>query len=335
MGSNGQPEPSDKEMLIFLYGADVFRSREKINALKNKYLQKNSSGAGLSVLDFAQANISLQDLKEKISYQGMFSTKSLTIANNALLNLPVEKQKEILEYLKSNKGLANDEDTVVVFHESGEPKKSTSLFKYLAANSKKQEFALLSGAQLTNWAIAKTKELEPKTQYSRDALDLLLSSTGSDLFLLNNEISKLVNYKNEGIVSKEDVDLLVKSKIDSTMFETIEALSSGNKSRALKLFHEQLEKGEDPFYVLSMYVYQLRTLLKIGDFFWQGMTNAPQIAQAAKLHPYVVQKSLSQVRALGEGKIRAIFDQLVEIDSAAKTGKTDLILALDTFIVSL
>ncbi len=137
------------------------------------------------------------------------------------------------------------------------------------------------------------------------------------------------------MIGEEDVALLVRSKVDSTMFETIEAVSSGNKSRALTLLHEQIAKGEDIFYILSMYTYQIRTLLKIGDFYWQGMTSAPQIAQAAKLHPYVVQKSLSQVRNLSEEKIKQMLRDLAQIDQEAKTGKIDPVLALDKFIVAL
>jgi DNA polymerase-3 subunit delta len=76
-------------------------------------------------------------------------------------------------------------------------------------------------------------------------------------------------------------------------------------------------------------------LLKIGDFYWQGMTSAPQIAQASGLHPYVVQKSLSQIRNLSEEKTKQMLRDLAEIDMNAKTGKVDPILALDTFIVSL
>jgi DNA polymerase-3 subunit delta len=119
------------------------------------------------------------------------------------------------------------------------------------------------------------------------------------------------------------------------MFETIEALCGGNKKLALKLLHEQIAKGEDVFYILSMYTYQIRTILKVGDFYWQGMMSAPEIAKAAKVHPYVVQKTLSQVRSLGEEKSKQMLRDLAEIDLAAKTGKVDPVLALDKFIVSI
>lgn len=320
-------------MYIFLYGADTFRSNEKLSAIKNKYLEKNSSGTDLSVLDYEDD--SPKDLPGVLSAQGLFSTKRLIILKNILLSTTIEKQKEILEFLKSNLSLENDSDTVVVFFESGNPKKNTSLFKFLEKHSKKQGFEPLSGAKLINWTLAYSKTISPKTSFSRNALNLLLASTGDDLYLLSNEINKLVNYKNDKTVSEEDVELLVKSKVDSTMFETIEALLSGNKSRALQLFHEQLAKDEDVFYILSMYVYQVRMILKVGNFFWQGMTSAGQIASASKLHPYVVQKTLAQVRSLNEEKAKKMLSDLAEIDLAAKTGKIDPVLALDSFIISI
>ena len=321
-------------MYIFLFGADTFRSLEKLSALKNKYLEKNSSGTDLSVLDY-EDNSNVKNLSDVLSAQGLFSTKQLVIVKNILLNSSIDKQKEVLEFLKSNPALEKDNDSVVVFFENGNPKKNGALFKFMVAHSKKQEFAPLNGAQLINWAIAYAKNISPEAQFSRSALNLLLAATGNDLHVLSNEITKLVNYKNAKIINDEDVALLVKSKVDSTMFETIEALSSGNKKRALELFHEQIAKGEDIFYILSMYTYQIRTLLKIGDFYWQGITSASQIAKVSKLHPYVVQKSLSQIRNLSEEKTKQILRDLAQIDHDAKTGKIDPLLALDTFIVSL
>lgn len=321
-------------MLIFLYGADSFRSMEKLSELKNNYIEKNSSGTDLSVLDYGEAS-SLQPLANIFSAQGLFSNKKLVLIKNSITKGSPEQQKEILGILKTDTTLEKDSDTIVIVFEAGSPKKNGALYKYLFKIAKKQDFTALEGAQLANWATDYAKKLSPKASFSRNALNMLLAATGSDLYILSNEITKLVNYRIDAEITDQDIVLLVKSKIDSTMFETIEALSSGNKSRALALFHEQIAKGEDVFYILSMYTYQIRTLLKIGDFYWQGMTNAPQIAQASGIHPYVVQKSLSQIRNLSEEKTKQMLRDLAEIDMNAKTGKIDPILALDTFIVSL
>jgi DNA polymerase III delta subunit len=322
-----------KFMLIFLYGSDLFRSAEKLSAMKSKYLEKNGSGAGLSVLDYDDA--SAKNLGSILFAQGLFSSKRLIIVRNAMLSGFADQQKEVLDFLKANAALEDEKDSIIIFFEAGSPKKNSALFKFLAIHSKKQEFLPLDGAHLINWSLAYAKNISPKTSFSRNALNLLLAKTGNDLYILSNEITKLINYKNSGIITEDDVILLVKSKVDSTMFETIEALCSGDKKRALELFHEQISKGEDIFYILSMYAYQIRTLLKIGDFYWQGMTSAPQIARTTKLHPYVVQKTLSQVRNITEEKAKQMLRDLAEIDLSTKTGKIEPVLALDTFIVSL
>jgi len=323
-----------KNMYIFLYGADTFRSLEKLSAIKNKYLETSSSGTDLSVLDYDD-NPTSKKLPDLLSAQGLFSSKRLVIVKNSMLSGSAEKQKDILDFLKSNSALEKDNDSVVVFFENGSPKKNGALFKFIVAHSKKQEFVPYNGAHLSNWALAYAKKISTEISFSRNALNLLLASAGNDLYILSNEITKLINYKNDGIITEDDVALLVKSKVDSTMFETIEALCNGNKNRALALLHEQIAKGEDTFYILSMYTYQIRTLLKIGDFYWQGMTSAPEIAKASKLHPYVVQKTLSQVRNISEEKAKQMLRDLAEIDLSAKTGKIDPILALDSFIISL
>jgi DNA polymerase-3 subunit delta len=321
-------------MIIFLYGTDSFRSLEKLNDLKNNYLQKNDSGTDLSVLDYGEA-ATLVPLANIFSAQGLFSNKKLVIIKNSMTKGSPEQQKDVLTILKADATLEKDADTIIIFFEAGSPKKNGALYKFLFKSTKKQEFTALEGANLAAWAITYAKNLSPETSFSKVALNMLLAATGSDLYVLSNEINKLVNYKINSEITDKDIVLLVKSKVDSTMFETIEALSSGNKSRALTLFHEQIAKGEDVFYVLSMYTYQIRTLLKIGDFYWQGMTSAPQIAQASGIHPYVVQKSLSQIRNLSEEKTKQMLRDLADIDFNAKTGKVDPILALDTFIVSL
>ena len=55
-------------MYIFLFGADTFRSLEKLSALKNKYLEKNSSGTDLSVLDY-EDNSNVKNLSDVLYQQ--------------------------------------------------------------------------------------------------------------------------------------------------------------------------------------------------------------------------------------------------------------------------
>lgn len=323
-------------MYIFLYGLDAFRSNEKLIALKNNFMEKDSSGSGLSVLDYGENATTSDQLKDMISARGIFSVKKFIIVKNAIGAQSPEKQKEILEILKKDPDIEKDNETIIVFFEPGSPKKNGALYKFLFSKAKKQEFTPLDPTKLSAWAQSYLKTFSQNKDIEKRALDMLVAATGSDLYLLSNEIAKLSNHKSDKeIITANDVELLVRSRINSTIFQAIEALTSGNKSRALTLLHEQISNGEDIFYILSMYTYHIRTLLKIGDCFWSGMVVPAQIAQATKLHPYVIQKSLSQLRNLSKEKTIDMLRSLAKIDHDAKTGKTNILQALDTFIVSL
>ena len=323
-------------MLIFLSGADTFRSREKLNAIKNKYLEKNSSGSGLSVLDFNE-KVESAKLHDAFSSSNLFSPKKMIMLLGTLEYAPIDQQKIIMDKLKSSTDeYVTGSDTVVLFYEKTDPKKNLSLYKFLAANAKKQEFPLLNPADLRKWIKERIAQINPAISLHALATEELILSTGNDLFALSNDLEKIAAFcQDKKTIEKQDVILLVKSKIDSTIFETIEALCSKNKKRALKLLHEQIEKGEDPFYILSMYFYQLRNMLRIGDLFWQGQKNHFAIAKQLGLHPFVAQKSLPLLNGTDAQSLQAMFQNLVTIDQKAKTGKTDLVLALDAFIASL
>lgn len=320
-------------MLIFFYGLDHFRSQEKTNQLKERFLKTDNSGSGLSCVDFDE-KATLRDLTEALSSGGLFSTKRFVIVRNCIASAPLDMQKEIIALLKKHNALADDKDLVVLFWEQSEPKKNNALFTYLSKTAKKELFAPLSGTTLNKWIQQRIAFHNDKLSIEPQALQALAALGGEDLVRLDNEIAKLSQYVYTTI-KKEDVEILVRSEEDATIFETVEALTGGDKKRALELFHGQLSKGEDAYYILSMYVYQIRNLLKIADCVERGNTNYFNIAKEIKLHPFVVQKALPHVHKLSLAKIKQMFSTLADIDLSAKTGKVDLILALDMFITSI
>lgn len=323
-------------MIILLYGEDEFRSLEKLKEIENKFLSKNSSGSSPSYFDLEEnKDINFSEIKNAFKSTGLFGGKQLIIIKNFLSSASKELTEKALSFLKSSKDISEDKDLVAVFWEKGKTKERSPLFKFLAANAKKQKFDKLSGAKLEQWIIANLEKAGSEVKISAKALEKLIAYTGSELRVLDNEIKKLLNYKDIGIIDEEDVELLVKEKISSGIFETVEALSGGNKKTALKLFHEQLEKGEDPLYILMMYVYQFRNFLKVGEQYSKGERNSATIAGKAGIHPFVAKKILGQIGRFSEEKIKEIYKQLRIIDEKAKTGQADAKIELDRFIAEI
>ncbi|MDI6777629.1 MAG: DNA polymerase III subunit delta [Patescibacteria group bacterium] len=320
-------------MIIFLFGEDEFRSNRKLAEIKNKFLQNYKEGGTLFVFDFAEKEEKISELPMKLSSGGLFSNKKLAIVKNILQNKTAAENQEFLEYLKK-KDKGETKDLTLVFWEKEKIDKKSKLAKFLLEKSKKQEFVFLEGAKLGSWIIGETREIgKSEISISRNAVEKLPVYVGNNLSLLAKEIEKLVGYKGKGEISEEDVELLVKSKIDMDIFKTIDSLSRGNKKTAVKLLHNHLEAGEDPFYLLSMYFFQFRNLLKVKPLVEKNVPQ-PEIAAMLKIHPFVAKKSIEQGRNFSLGKLKELYRKLCDIDAEAKMGKIDIELALDKFVAS-
>ncbi|MFZ5982469.1 MAG: DNA polymerase III subunit delta [Patescibacteria group bacterium] len=321
-------------MIIFLYGEDSFRSNEKLKEIKEKF-RGSANGAGLSFFDFSEK--SDQDVISSFGSQGLFSSKRLVVVKNLIISGAKEIQDAIQEHLKKNPGIFSDSDLEVVFFETKMPAKNKPLFKFLEKNEKvrKEIFEKLLPAQLSQWIRKKIDEINPGQKISAGALSQLILLSGENMWMLENEIEKLSSLAFGREICEEDVEKLTASNVAGNIFSTVDAIGANDKKRALALMLEHFSRGDDPFYILSMLVYQFRNLLLVADFYRRGMKNELEISQVARMHPFVVRKSLNQVRKFEFFQLKDIYGRLQNIDQSAKTGKVDIKLALSKFVVEI
>ncbi|MBU3934669.1 DNA polymerase III subunit delta [Patescibacteria group bacterium] len=313
-------------MLIFLYGPDSYRSRQKLNEIISGYKKTRKSGLNLSFIDCEEDNISIIDLKNKIRQSSMFKEKKLIIISNLFSSA---KSKD--EFLKGIKDFSSLEDIIIIY-EKEDVKKSDPLFKCLKKNSESQEFKILKGAQIKNWV---EKEIKKKGGLiESSAEEMLINYIGDDLWRMANEIQKLTNFKKNKAIATKDIELLVRPKIETDIFKTIDAIAQKNKKQALNLLHRHLEKGDPPFYLLSMVGYQFRNLLIVRDLMERN--NPYQlIIKKSGLHPFVVNKTYSQARQFSLSELKKIYQKIFQVDLDAKTGKIDQTMALDLLIAGI
>lgn len=322
-------------MILFLYGEDSFRSSQKLLELKNRFLASDTIGSGLSVFNWVEKN-SKQKLVDVLNAPNLLAPKRLVIVRDMIEIATDAEKEELLAYLKKyEKQLQDDQDLIVVFWEDGQPKKNSKLYKTLIKIAKSQNFEKLSGNKLTQWIVQRIKEISQAGGISALALEKLILFVGSDTNCLDKELQKLVDFTDGKIIQETDVEALVRANIDTNIFNTIDALSAGNKKEALRLVQEHLKKGDDPFYIFSMFVYQFRNILKVADLSEQYYNNDYAIAKATGLHPFVVKKSLAQVRNFPLAKLKIIYQKLSDLDTQIKTGQIDIRVALDKFVVEL
>ncbi len=306
-------------MIIFLYGGDTYRSRQKLKEIIGSYKKVRKSGLNLKIFDFKKADF--QDFKNTIQSSSMFNEKKLIILKNAFLNVDFQEK-----FLENKKKYLTTEDVMVFYSE--EKSLKGKLFNFLKKNVKVQEFKPLTGGHLKNWIVKEFGDYKARP----GVVNKLIEFVGDDLWQMSNEINKLVNFKKENI-KEEDVSLLVKPKIDNDIFKTIDAVAQKNRGQALKLIHKHLEKGDSPLYLLSMIAFQFRNLLVIKAGYEHA--SIPAISKKTGIHPYVVRKTLWQAKEFSLDELKKIYLKIFQADLDIKTGRADSQMALDLFIAGI
>ncbi len=358
-----------RSMIIFLYGPDTYRSQQKLNKIIEHYKKTSKSGLNLKYFDFKKD--SYQEFKGEFQIISMFQEKKLMVLKNAFSNS--EFKRKFLENSKKfrdsksstraelgagpvlHRNEVSGAGDIILFYEEGEFSKNDALFNFLKGQAKFQEFKLLESQRLKNWV---KKEFEKyQCQVSDRALGKLIEFIGNDLWQISNEIRKLVcyraprqrseggkenevlfDYKKKQEIGEEDVELLVRPKIETDIFKTIDAISSGNKKQALLLIHKHLEKGDSPLYLLSMINFQFRNLLLVKSCESKAelyVNDMRILSEKLKLHPYVIRKSIQQARRFTIDELKKIYQKIFQADLNIKTGKIDPQTALDLLITEI
>lgn len=299
-------------MTIFFYGEDSYRLNQAVKKLKEKFISASLGDTNLAILDGKTAQY--VEIVRQILAMPFLSRTRLVIIENLISEGKKDIQEKIVEFLPKVPS-----STVLVFTEN-KPDKRTSLFKKLVKAEKVQEFMPLEEGQLRRWIF---KECENRgAKIEGETVSKLIDYVGNDLFRMSNELDKLISYDKK--ITDETIELLVKSQVESDIFRMIDAVGQKNLKSALKEYQKLLEAGENELYILSMIVYQYRNLLVIKDLMERNTaSNSWAISKKARMHPYVVQKSMNQVRNFSLEDLRKAYRLLLDFDVGVKTGKIE------------
>jgi DNA polymerase-3 subunit delta len=310
-------------MTIFLYGPDTYRSRQKLVEIKEKFIQEVDKSA-LNITKLNGEKLTLNKFRETVLVPGFLARRRLIIIENICQNKNVQLQTAVMKFLERRD---SKRENIVVFWEEDtkyerntKVRKNNKLFGKLKQQKYAQEFALLKGYKLNEWV---KKEINKQgRKIENQAIDLLTSSVGSDLWQMKNEIDKLISYKQNKIITSDDINLLVKSKIDENIFNLVDALGTKNKKLALKLLNDQLENKTPWTYLIAMIIRQFRILLQVKS-------SVPNLS----FHPFVLRKAQAQAQNYSLEELKNIYQRLLKIDVQLKTSQIDPRVLFDLFIV--
>ncbi len=319
-------------MIIFLYGPDNYRLKQGSDLVVSSFNKKYKNTISVSSFNFDE-DVNYDQLESSLKSLSFFKEPRLVIVRNVLKDK--KYCSRIVDILTKNK-LAEDKEIIVLFLEylkDSEAKKACpELYKILENSAKPiKYFDFLNDEKLRTWIKNEIKIRDNKIENS--AINFLINNIGNDSYALINEIEKLCNYKKGEPITIDDARELISQKIDLNIFDLVEALSLGSRSRAYDLLYSELTNGRDPFYLLSMFVYQFRNMIVVKDLIDRGLS-AKEIAKKASLHPFVVTKTMRAVKGAEMSILKKDYAKLHEIDINSKLGKVDLADSLFNFVLS-
>lgn len=305
-------------MILFLYGPNTYSSRQRLNFYKDGFIKKyDPSGFNITKIDGEKAT--LDDLNKAMSTSALFALKRMVIIENLInKNKNKDVSRETVNIIDNQK---NSENVIIFWEETAEKKDLTAnpLFKKLLKEARVEKFDLIPERELNKWI--KNEIAKQSGKINEEAIKTLISLVENDLWQISQEIKKLIAYKKGSLITANDVLLLVKGKFDDDIFKLTDALAHKNKKQFLRLLADQFASGANEIYLLTMFTRLFRILLETKEMSQSGHASKFAIAQELGLHPFVVEKALSQIKKFSIENLKEIYRKLLEIDFKIKTSQ--------------
>lgn len=317
-------------MILYIYGKDIFRSRQFLQESIEKFKNKRDP-QGLNTTIFNAVKENSEKIFTEMLTAPFLAEKRMVTLENVLTSNDKDFLGKIIDLISSDK---IPESNIVVFWQA-EKLSKVSEVKKLSNLLKKgkfiYEFDNLPQSELVSWIINEVSKRGGNIK--QVAASYLARNIGVDMWFLNSLIDQFVAYKQDLEIQIKDIQLFLDEKIDDNMFNMVDSIVAGNKKLAFNLLNEQRQIGSSDQYIFSMILRQFKILLQMRDF-WERESGPTSdiIAKHLKIHPFVVKKSLPLIRRFSLSELQRIYDELLDIDIKTKTGIANQSLLIDYFV---
>lgn len=292
--------------VLLLHGENSFLLRQKVSEFKQKFLAEEGD------LNLAIFNARETDERTII---GAYETPPFLGQQRLVIVQDFDFKKSAPLLARALTGMPEYATLLIL---SPKADSRTVLFKAIKAHGQILEFAALKPTEFEIWLDKVVREKGLKIE--PDALECLSTFTMGNCEAAMSEIDKLKTYADEEKITRRDVEILVHPDLHTSVFRFTDAIGERRHQAALLSLQDLVNRGENLLQIFFMIVRQFRLLLTIQALLAQKLSPT-EIARQLKVHPFVVQNTLRQVRNFSYEELRRAHQKLLMIDTAVKTGK--------------
>lgn len=304
-------------MVITFAGSNSFLIKTNVDKIISSFVAKHTD-LGLERIDGEEADY--DRIREALESLPFLATKKLVVLRSPSSNKQFAERAEDL--------LTNLPDTTDVIIYEPKLDKRTIYAKYLQKKTDFREFAELDAQTLARWINDEVKNRQSFITVAN--ANYLIRRIGPNQQLLASELTKLLNMNKT--IDRKLIDDLTEPTPQSSTFDLLEAAFSGEYKRVVELYEEQRRQNVEPQKIIGLLAWQFHILAVCS---WAGNSSSSEIAKAAHINPYVVQRSLTLAKKLSSAKIKHHIGKLLQLDESTKTSAINADDALQAYLLTI
>lgn len=225
------------------------------------------------------------------------------------------------------------ETTILLFYCTGKPDGRKKLYTAVKKMNGVVTFSPLKGAELARFVTDAFKEAGKECD--QRTAEYLIFTVGDDAGLLKTEIRKIASYAGDRpSVTASDVTALATPSTECTVFQMVDAVVTGQKSKALTLLRNQLLAGTDRMAILSMLLRQYRLLQHIKIMQYEKCSG-DFIRSSLGVPPFAVDQYVRQASGYTGGQVKNAVKICFDTEYGVKSGRIQQEGAVESVIIRL
>lgn len=234
--------------LYFLYGEEKYLVKFYSNLLEKKIVSPDFADFNLHTYD--AKSLDFDEVAEAVAALPMMSEYSCVvikdIQTDSLNESDAEKLTQLVSDIPETTVIIITLPTVTVNMKSAKGKKILSLFEKFGSVV---EFSHFSSQQLIKLIEKGARERNCTFGYSEASY--LISLVGDEMSVILNELEKICAFRNNGMITKQDIDAVVVKSMQARAFDLTKALIANNCDKAMSILDLLFSMKEEAINILA------------------------------------------------------------------------------------
>ena len=320
-------------MNYILFGVEDYLIKERIKRLISAFNNK-SSDIDIVKIDYLENGI--EPFLDEISQLTFFTeSKKVVIIYNAIYLSDEKTRKKIAN--QENKLLTlleNDDNNILTIQVvySDTLLKRSEIVKNIEKIGKIYYFPQIKNSDRLLYI--KKYFNDHGFKIEEKAIVAMNDKLKGDLYSFHNEADKLMLFKKDKIITFNDIELLVSKNLNDNVFDLTNAILAQDKRKVFELYNDLLLNGVEPITLISILA---KNFIFYDEILFLAKNNnsANDIASNLNANPFRVQISLRNLKNMNINKVRAVLNELFELDKKIKNSDIDGKIGLELFLINI